>query len=573
MLIMMYAFQKFKQECTQALEGACGCKVEEHALSQPPQQEFGDLSSNVAFELAKKEGKSPVELAVSIAKKISLPKDSLISKVEPKGPYINFFMDYARFASLLLGEATKKGYGKSSEGKGKTVVIDYSSPNIAKPFHIGHLRSTIIGQALYNCYSYLGFDCVGVNYLGDWGTQFGKLIVAYKKWGDKQALEKEPIKELLRVYVLFHKEAEKKLELESEARAAFRKLELGDKDSLEIWKKFVDLSLKDFNKLYTILNIRFDSIRGESFYNDKIQHVLKELSDKKLSTKEADGSVVVKLEPYGLPNYLVQKSDEAALYSTRDIALAEFRAEKYKFWRSIYVVGAEQKLHFQQLFKVLELMGYPHVKDCYHIWFGLVTLPEGKISTRKGRVVFIEDVLNKAVELAQKEVEAKNPELPAAEKKLVAKAVGVGAIKFADLSQNKIKDIVFDLDKMVTFDGDTGPYLQYAHVRTCGILKKLGKLEKPDFSLLAKPEEKQLITKLAAFPDVVRKAALDFETHALADYLLALAHTFSLFYDKCPVAKEDNASLKAARASLVKGTQNVLCTGLALLGIEAPERM
>ncbi|NYZ79695.1 arginine--tRNA ligase [Candidatus Micrarchaeota archaeon] len=560
-MILMYALQKIRNDVSSSI------KCSETELSKPPENN-GDISCSAAFRLAKEQKKNPKQIADELAK---LKKPAMIKDVRSAGPYVNFFIDYEKFAESVLEESLKKDYGSSKYGEKRVITIDYSSPNIAKPFGIGHLRSTVIGQSIYNLNSFVGFKCVGINHLGDWGLQFGKLLVAYKKWGDKKKIEKDPIRELLKIYVRFHEEAKKNPDLEGEALTEFRKLEEKDHENTDLWRWFSKISLRDFNKVYAMLGISFDKIEGEAHYAllDDTKKVVDEAIKKKVAITEEDGAIVIPLEKYNLTNARLFENGRT-LYITRDVAAAEDRKKKYKFSKNIYVVGSEQKLHFQQLFKTIELLGYEWSRDCEHVPFGMMSFPEGgKMSTREGKVIFLEDVLDKAVSKAKKIISEKNPSLKNKDK--AAGVIGVGAVKFADLSQNRIKDVEFDWDRMISFEGDTAPYLQYAYVRCLSILEKTGK-QKKTFGVPSalEEEEKKMIIKLAEFPDVVMQAAVHYEPHVLANYLLSLVHDYSAFYEKCKVIGSSN---EAFRLKIVESTANVLKIGLGLLGIGVIDEM
>ncbi len=438
------------------------------ALEIPKYADMGDFAFP-CFKLAKTFRKAPKMIADELAE--SFGKQDMFENIQAVNGYLNFTIDKGIYAKSVVEEVIAKGdaFGSSDMGNGKTVIVEFSSPNIAKPFHMGHIRTTVIGNSLYKIHKFLGYNTVGINHLGDYGTQFGKLIVAYKLWGDKEAIEKDPIPELLKIYVKFHEEAENKPEMEDEAREWFSKLENNDAEAYELWKWFREVSLSEFSRVYDTLGVEFDSLAGESFYSDRIPAVLKEMREKNVMTN-SEGAEIVDLEPHGLPPALITKKDGSSLYITRDLAAAAYRKEHYDFYKNIYVVGSAQKLHFQQWMKITELMGHEWAKDCVHVDFGMVALEEGSLSTRKGRVVFLEDVLAKAVEMAQEIIEQKSPHLE--DKETVAKQIGVGAVIFQELSNNRIKDYTFSWEKTLAFEGETGPYVQYTHARACSVLRK-----------------------------------------------------------------------------------------------------
>lgn len=564
--------QNFKKEITAVLEPLVqlpGREIEKR-LSIPPNPEMGDYAFP-CFVLSKAWKRSPQEISAYLAQRIAPVK--WIEEVKGTGPYLNFFCNKELLARETLQEISKKRekYGWTKEGEGKNMVIDFSAPNIAKPFGIGHLRSTVIGNSLYRLYEALGYNCIGINHLGDWGTQFGKLMVAYLRWGREESLEKDPIAYLYDLYVKFHKESAADLDLEEEARNLFKKLEDGDEKAVNLWKKFRDLSLQEFRRVYDRLDIKFDAEQGESFYNEMLSSTIEMLVDRGL-TMESEGALIVDLEQYDLPPCLLRKKDGATLYATRDLCAAIYRYENYKFSQMIYVVGAPQSLHFQQLFKVLELMGFPWAGRCVHVPFGLIRFKEGKMSTRMGNLIFLEDVINKAVELAREIIEEKNPGLE--NKEEVAEIVGIGAVIFGDLSNDRIKDIEFDWDKVLDFSGETSPYIQYAHARICSILRKV---ESPissqvNFHLLKEEEEQTLILQLARFDENIKKAAESYKPSQLARYLIDLTKNFNNFYHRCPVLTAEE-ELKEARLFLIDGVRQVLVNGLYLLGIKAPQEM
>jgi len=542
----------------------------EKLVEIPPDSEMGDYAFP-CFRLSKALKKSPNLISQELAEKIK--KNSYIKKVESLGPYLNFFIDKGKLTEIVLKEVKEKKetYGSSDMGKGKTVIVEYSSPNIAKPFHIGHIRTTIIGHALYDIYKYLGYNTVAINHLGDYGTQFGKLIVAYKKWGDREIVEKDPINELLKLYVKFHKEMENDSTLEEQARHWFKKLEDGDSEALELWQWMRDMSLKEFNRVYDILGIKFDSFTGESFYSDKMPKVVDDMRKKGI-LKKSQGAEIVDLEPYGMPPALITKSDGSTLYITRDIAAAIYRKEHYNFYKNVYVVGSEQILHFKQWKKIVELIGYPWAKDCIHVNFGMVRLEEGTMSTRKGRVVFLEDVLKKAVEKTLAIIEERNPNLE--NKDEVAKQVGIGAIVFQELFNNRIKDYTFTWEKTLSFDGETGPYVQYTYARANRLLEKgnFSPDNKIDYSILSAPEEINIIKMIYNFPKEIVTAKEKNEPSFVARSIMGIAKAFNSFYNSCPIMQEEE-NLKNARLQLVWATKSVIKAGLSLLGMETPDKM
>ncbi|MFT9496839.1 arginine--tRNA ligase [Anaerosolibacter sp.] len=563
----------FKKEIAQALVDKTG-QLELNQVMEmieiPPNPQMGDFAFP-CFKLAKEFRKAPNIIAQEIAEKLG--GIELFEKVENAAAYVNFFINKSIFAKSVIGEVfdKKENFGASDMGENKKVIVEYSSPNIAKPFHIGHIRTTVIGHAIANIYEYLGYDVITINHLGDYGTQFGKLIVAFKSWGDAKEVEAEPIPALLKLYVKFHEEAEKNPELEDEARAWFKKLEEGNEEALKLWQWFRDESLKEFSRVYDMLGIEFDSYAGESFYSDKMPRVLEMMEEKGL-LKESKGADIVDLEPHGMPPALIRKSDGSTLYITRDIAAAIYRKEHYDFYKNIYVVGSQQILHFQQWMKIIELMGNEWAKDCIHVPFGMVSLEEGTMSTRKGRVVFLEDVLNKAVERTKEIISAKNPNLD--DKDLVAKQVGIGAVVFQELSNSRNKDYVFSWDKTLSFDGETGPYVQYTHARAASILRKT-EVEidtSADYGLLSNEDAMNLVRLIQQFPSVVEDAARKYEPAIISRHIVDVAQGFNKFYHDCPIIVEDKA-LQKSRVALVYAVKQTIQNGLSLLGIAAPEKM
>jgi len=561
----------FKLEIAAAVADACGIdKMDIYSkIETPPDKKMGDYAFPCFF-LAKTLHKAPPLIAAEIEKKIVKPE--FVSEIKTAGAYLNFFADKSFFARHVITDVLTKGkdYGCKAEN-GKTIVIDYSSPNIAKPFHVGHLRSTVIGNALYKIYSFCGWKCVGVNHLGDWGTQFGKLISAYKRWGSKEAVEKDGISELMRIYVKFHEEAEKDDSLNDEARAWFKKMQDGDSEALELWKWFKDMSMKEFDRIYAVLGVKFDSFAGESFYNDKMDAVVDELKEKKLLV-ESNGAEIVDLEDAGMPPCLIIRSDGGTLYATRDIAAAFYRKNTYNFDKCLYVTAIDQNLHFAQWFKVIEKMGYQWSENLVHVPFGLVSLPDGKLSTRHGKVVLMEELLKEAVNKTREIIEEKNPQLP--DKENVARQVGIGAVIFDDLYNGRIKDVVFSWDKMLNFDGETGPYVQYTNARACSVLRKAGAVDfsNVDYSCLADEATSEICRLLDVYGDRISDAAEKYEPSVISRYLVDLSQAFNKFYHDNPILNAEY-SVKTARLAVVKAVNTVLVSGLSLLGIAAPEQM
>lgn len=541
----------------------------EKLIEIPPKSEMGDYAFP-CFQLSKVMRKAPNMIAEEL-------KNSMCTngfeRIENLGPYLNFFVDKGVFAENTIKKILEAGdsYGSSNIGDGKTVCVEYSSPNIAKPFHVGHLFTTAIGNALYKMFKKEGYNTVGLNHLGDWGTQFGKLISAYNRWVDEDALEKNPIDELLRIYVKFHEEAEKDPALDDEARLNFKKLENGDEEATALWTRFRDLSLKEFERVYNILGVKFDSLAGEAFYNDKMDVVVNELKEKKLLV-ESNGAQVVMLDEYNMPPCIVLKGDGASIYATRDLAAAMYRKKNYDFYKSIYVVGSPQALHFKQVFKVLELAGHDWAKDCIHVGFGLVKFADRKLSTRNGSIVLLDDLIREAVEKTMEVINEKNPELE--NKEEVAKKIGVGAIIFTYLKNSREKDIVFDWKEILSFDGETGPYVQYSYARGNSILNKGNECTGTvDYSKLSSKEEFELVKSLANFNDAITLALDKLEPSILTRYVIEVAKGFNKFYNAHTVLNLEDEDLKATRLNLVKVTLQVLKNGLELLGIDVVEKM
>ncbi|WP_339215771.1 arginine--tRNA ligase [Ornithinibacillus sp. FSL M8-0202] len=556
--------QVFAEQVTKLVEGIMPYETVLKMIEKPKYESHGDFAFP-CFELAKHYGKSPSLISAELAGKIDAP---LFEKVESVGGYINVFLQKEKVASQTIQSILEKKnhYGDEMIGNNKTITIDFSSPNIAKPFSMGHLRSTVIGNALSLIAEKSGYQVIRLNHLGDWGTQFGKLIVAYTKWGIEEEVRKSPIKELLALYVKFHQEAEKDPSLNDLGRAAFKKLEHGDEETIQLWRWFRDESLNEFMKIYNQLGISFDSFAGEAFYNDKMEKVVKQLSAKGLLV-ESQGAYVVELE--GFPPSLIKKRDGTTLYATRDLAAAIYRQETYQFTKSLYVVGYEQTLHFKQLFAVLEKMGYDWQKGMAHIPFGMILKEGKKMSTRKGKLVLLEEVIEEAIQLALRNIEEKNPNL--SNKEEVAKQVGVGAIIFHDLKNFRLHDIEFSLEDMLRFEGETGPYVQYTHARTASLLRKGKYVEQSDDgSTFIDPEAWPIIKLLMDFPQTITRALDDYDPSQIAKILLDIAKSFNKYY---AVVKILDEPYKQARLSLVYAVNIILKEGLRLLGIKAPEEM
>jgi len=541
-------------------------------LEKPKFSNLGDVAFP-CFDLAREFKRSPFEIAANIASAlVILPKG--VSKVQAIGGYMNFYFDKTALADSVIKDIlkSKKRYGSSKEGKGKKIIIDYSSPNIAKPMSIGHLRSTIIGHSLYRILSFQGYKCIGINFLGDYGTQFGKLMCAYEKWGKgfEKEMKEQPIETMLKLYVRFTEEAEKNPALDDEARLWFKKLEDKDAKALALWKKFRELSLRDFKRFYDIFGIKFDVYSGESYYSEKAKDIITETIVKKLSF-ESEKALIISFGKNEAP-IILRKSDGTTTYSTRDLAAAIDHHKKYDFYKKLYVVATEQNAYFKHLFEALKRMDYPWFKDCVHVPFGMIYLPEGKISTRKGNVVFLEDVIGKIFQLTRKFVE-KQETLSNKEKDKIAKAVGISALVYGDLSNDRTRDVKFDWNNLLRLEGDSGPYLQYTYARANGILrkekKKVLKFHVP--SRLAEDEE-LLISDLSEFPDIVKDSATHYSPHIIANHLLRISDHFNRFYEKCPVLTADDAT-KHFRIELAKAVSQVMENGMLLLGMIPLKRM
>ncbi len=553
---------------------SCGIDKEEieAAIAVPPDNKMGDYALP-CFKFAKVMRKSPVAIAEEL--KNTFATDDAISEVEAVNGYLNFRVNRTALVKETLEKIAEQGeaFGSSDMGNGKTICIDYSSVNIAKPFHIGHLSTTVIGGALYRIFKFLGYNAVGINHLGDYGTQFGKLIYAYKHWGSEEAVKEGGVKELTRLYVRYHKESENDPSMDDEARSYFKLIENGDEECVKLFNLFKEITLKEVEKIYDELDIKFDSYAGESFYNDKMQPVIDELAEKGLLV-ESEGAKIVDLEKYGMPPCIILRSDGASLYATRDLAAACYRKEHYDFDKCLYVVAYQQNLHFKQIFKVLELMGKPWAKDLVHVAYGMVSLLDDNgnqvaMSTRNGTVVLLEDVLKKCHEKCLEIIEQKNPDL--GDKENVARQVGTGAVIFGALSNSKIKDIAFSYSKILNFDGETGPYVQYTAARIKSVLRKGGAIGKYEIKNVNE-DEYQLIALLSTFPDVVKAAAERLEPFFVTRYAIDVASAFNKFYFDCKIIGDD-ANETNFRLAISSATLTVLSSALTLLGIKVPERM
>jgi arginyl-tRNA synthetase len=536
----------------------------------PPKPELGDFAFP-CFRLAKTMRKAPQAIAADI--KEAIGDVDFLDDIQVQGAYLNFFVNKEIYIKSMLDAAMAPDFGTQNLGEGQTICIDYSSPNVAKNFHVGHLRTTIIGNSLYKIYSKLGYKVIRINHLGDWGTQFGKLIVAYKAWGSEEAVKKDGIAELMKLYVKFHSEAEKNPELNDEARAWFAKMEQGDEEALSIWQWFKDISLVEYKRTYNLLGMDFDYYMGESFYRDKTDDVVNRLTDAGLLT-ESDGAKIVDLEKYDMAPCLILKNDGSSIYATRDLAAIFYRKENYNFSKCIYVTGQEQKLHFAQVFKVVELLGNDWAKEqLIHVPYGLVSLEGAKLSSRSGNIVYAEDILLEAVSKIREIIEEKNPDIP--DKEETAKKIGVGAVLFNDLYNQRIKDVSFNWDKLLNFDGETGPYVQYTYARCASILRKIDDFNPDvsiDYSLLANPESMDLLKEISRFPKVIYDASEKYEPSVVARFSVAVAQSFNKFYNACRVNVED-VDTRNARVALVYLTKKIIKDALELLGIECAEQM
>ena len=546
-------------------------------LEYPPDEKMGDLALP-CFKLSKTLRRSPVQIAQTLADGMNA---SCVARAEAVNGYLNIFLDGAYLASRIVPETRAKGdkYGAPEElGKGKTVVLDYSSPNVAKPFHIGHLGTTVIGHSLKMLHEFAGYKCVGINYLGDWGTQFGKLIVAYRMWGDKETIENGGVDALVDLYVKINNAISGNEEkgipadptLADEARKEFRKLEEGNEENIALWKWFVDISLKEYQKTYAQLGIEFDSYKGESFYTDKMPAQVQKLRDAEL-LKIDDGASIVDLEEYGMPPCLILKRDGSTLYPTRDIAAAVYRKETYDFDKAIYVTSAGQSLHFAQWFKVVELMGYDWADKLVHVPYGTVSINGAKLATRTGNVILLRDLFALAIEKVAAIMEEKNPNIENKEK--TAEAVGVGAVIFYYLSNNRIRDINFVMEDALSFDGNTGPYVQYTYARTCSVLSKSGEYDKGAELLITSEDETSLLKTLSRFEEVVRDAIDAYEPSIVTRYILDVAGAYNRFYHNCSILGAENEQIKNTRLAITEATKTVLGNAFGLICLKKTEKI
>ena len=535
----------------------------------PPQEKMGDYSFP-CFQLAKTLRKNPALIATEMASALELED---FAKIKNVGPYINFFLDRKKFENEVINTIIEKkeNFGKSDIGKGKTAIVEFSSVNIAKPFHIGHIRSTVIGDALRNIHEFLGYNTIATNYIGDYGTQFGTMIAAYKLWGDDDKLKANPIQELLDLYVRYNTEASENEEMMDAAREEFKNLEEGEEEATRLWSWFKEISFNEFDRVYNLLDIDFDNYKGEAYYSKYMPEILEELKKKNLLV-ESDGAQIIDLSDFDLPPSIIIKSNGSSAYITRDIATAINRKKEYNFDENLYVVATQQNLHFEQLWKILELMGYDLYKGCKHISFGMVSLKDQTLSTRKGQVVFLEDVLNKAIEKTREIMENREDTVEDIDE--VSRIVGIGAVKFQELYNNRIKDYVFDWNEVLNFEGESGPYVQYTYARAKSVLRKagVGEIKPIEIEKITNDEEFSLVKKLAGFEDIVIKAKEKYEPSLVTRHLTDIAKSFNKFYNSAKIMVEDE-KLKEERLALAYATAVVIKTALGLLGIKTVEKM
>lgn len=562
----------YKEIIAEKLEGKeIGLSKDEiyQLIEIPPQENMGDYSFP-CFQLAKTLRKNPAQIATELASTLDIED---FAEVKNVGPYINFFLDRKKFENQVINTIIEKkeNFGKSDMGKGKTAIVEFSSVNIAKPFHIGHIRSTVIGDALRNIHEFLGYNTIATNYIGDYGTQFGTMIAAYKLWGDDEKLNANPIQELLNLYVRYNTEASENEEMMDAARQEFKNLEEGEEEATRLWSWFKEISFNEFDRVYKLLDIEFDNYKGEAYYSEYMPAILEELKEKNLLV-ESDGAQIIDLSEFDLPPSIIIKSNGSSAYITRDIATAINRKKEYNFDENLYVVATQQNLHFQQLWRILELMGYDLYKGCKHISFGMVSLKDQTLSTRKGQVVFLEDVLNKTIEKTREIMENREDTVDDIDE--VSRIVGIGAVKFQELYNNRIKDYVFDWDEVLNFEGETGPYVQYTYARAKSVLRKAGidEIKPLDIEKITSDEEFTLVKKLAGFEDVVIKAKEKYEPSLITRHLTDIAKSFNKFYNSSKIMVEDE-KLKEERLALAYVTAIVIKTALGLLGIRTVEKM
>ncbi len=569
----------FKAILCTALATASGLSEEQIGgmIEIPSNPDLGDFALP-CFKLAKTLRKAPPAIAAELKEKLGSIDG--FSRIETVGGYLNFFTDKSAFARTVVSRVLAEGdkYGSSDEGAGRNVCVEYSSINIAKPFGIHHITTTVLGNSLKRIYDHLGFHTISINHLGDWGTQFGKMIVAYNKWGDREKIENgNSMRELVALYVKFHEEAEKHPELNDEARAAFHRIEMHEPADWALFQWFKEVTLKDVAKVYDLLGITFDSYNGESFYEDKMPAIIKELADKGIS-KVDKGMTIVDLSKYDMPPCIILKSDGSTIYATRDIAAAKYRKETYDFYKSLYVVAYQQNLHFRQFFKVLELMGYDWAKDCVHVNFGMISMEDTTFSTRKGNAIYLEDVLNTAIEKTLHIIEEKSPNLE--NKEEVARQVGVGALVFSVLYNNRIKDYTFNWDKSLNFDGETGPYAQYTYARSCSVIRKAAENgfgvdfanANIDYSVLSDEASAALLRAIDTLPEAIEAAAEKYEPYLISRKVIEICSCFNKFYYDNRIMDDDEA-VRTARLALTEAARTAIRVGLFLVGLEAPERM
>ena len=557
------------ERCYPGADGLPDGQIASGYLEVPPEKDMGDYAFP-CFKLSKTLRQGPAQIAGTLASAIAAPD---LCEARPMGGYLNFYFNRVNFARQTLGEVLSRGDAYGGGRKGKTVCIDFSSINIAKRFHIGHLSTTMIGHSLRRIYDFLGYHTISINHLGDWGTQFGKLISAYRRWGDRDQVERGGVKALTQLYVRFHDEAEEDPSLEDEGRAWFKKIEDGDPEAIEIFRWFKALTLRDTQRVYDMLGVTFDSYAGESFYNDKMDRVIRELQASNLLTLSA-GASIVDLEDSGMPPCLILKKDGATLYATRDIAAALYRMDTYHFDKCLYVVAYQQDLHFRQWFKVVEKMGYAWAKDLIHVAFGMISYEGQTLATRKGHVVYLEDLLCRAKDRALEIIREKSPDLENPEE--VAAQVGIGAVIYADLQNNRIKDIDFWWDRALNFDGETGPYVQYTHARCCSVLRKAlpqdGPGAEPDYAGLSDDHAQEILRLLSRFPETVREAAERYEPSIVTRSLTEIAKSYNKFYYEHRILDAE-PRVREARLALTRAVRQTLRIALYLIGMGAPERM